>query len=866
GTDFAVLGGGAGGAGGNNSIGGSGGTGGAAGSLYVTLGTLALSNGSGLTLTGNTGGNGGNSTGGIGGTGGTGGSANFSISAVTMIMGNVLSVTGGAGGAGGTGAIQGSNGAQGQAVVSIGNLVGGGSVSVYGTGAQLIVATGTYSGSIQGNEFLEKVNVGALTLTGANTYSGNTYVTNGTLAVGTNGTLGTGGVINLATLDYILYSTAGSTPVTNDGILNFMDNSSAGSAVLINNLPSTIFFQGDSTGGNAQIINNGSNLVDFSFNNASTVAGGALTVGSIAGTGTYDLGQVDLVTGGNNQSTTVSGLVRDGGGHGGTGASLTKVGTGTLTLMGANAYTGGTNIDGGTLAVGNAQALGTTGAVKVNAGTLETAGAPLTFQVGGNYLQSSAGTLRLGLGGTGASSQDMMNVTGSAGLNGTLSLVSDGNLTAMSIGNSVTVLTASSLSGIFQQVDENYNGIRLLPLYFSNAVELESIIPSFQAVGTTSNQKAMGADLDKTALNPQMNGLMKSIGVLSNTGVQTAYGRLSPEDFTALYQAGFEGAMDRAALVDQRMNQLMDDVDSTAWLPGFSNTGTPWFAGKLSAAKEAAMAPRKAGPWGGFVSGDGGFFNVAADSNAAGYKVTTFGLTGAGVDYRLSREALVGLIVGYGHTDVALGTGGTLTVDGGQAGLYGLFYSEGFYAGGLVEGGLNSYGTQRQGYGGTATGSSQGSQFDGAMELGYQFKAGRVKIGPMGLMQYGSVNMNGFTEQGSQAPLTVPAQSENSLLSRLGLKANSRLKMGSDSTFDPSLQLAWEHEYNYQGGAFQAGFGAGDSFTVRGPQVGQDGFLAGVGIGITWAKSLTVSLDYAGEFGRTNLTSSQIGGGVKLGF
>lgn len=867
GSNQIILGGGAGGAGGTNSTPGTGGIGGAAGGLSVTLGNLILSNGSGLTLAGNTGGNGGGSTGGTGGAGGNGGSVNLSIDAVTMVAGNFLTATGGAGGSGGTGTVLGSNGAQGQAVVSIGTLEGGGGVSVYGTGAQMIVATGTFLGSIQGNAFLEKVDTGALTLAGANTYSGNTYVTNGTLVVDTNGTLGTGTVVNLNVLDYIHNSVAGSAPITNDRTINFMDNSSAGSAVIINNAPSTLFFYGNSTGGTAQIINNAGNLVDFSYNNASILAGGPMTIGSIAGAGTYDLGGANLVTGGNNQSTTVSGLITDGGGNGGTGATLTKVGTGTMTLTAANAYSGGTNIEAGGLAVGNAQALGTLGSVAMSGGTLSAAGAPLTFHVGGNYLQGSNGTLQLGLGGAGAVSQDAVSISGFAGLNGTLSLTSYGSLTAMPVGNSVTVLTSAfTISGMFQQVDESYNGIRLLPLYLSNRVELESIIPSFQAVGTTANQKAVGADLDTIALKPQMNALMKSIGVLSDADAEKAFGQMTPEDFTAVYQAAFEGALARTALVNQRLDQLMADVDGKAWLPGFSSAGTPWFAAHLSPAKEAAMSPKPASPWGGFISGDGGFFDVSGDSNAAGYKVTTFGLTGAGADYRLSREAVVGLMVGYGHTDVNLGSGGSLTAEGGQVGLYGLFYSEGFYTGALVEGGLNSYSTQREGYGGTAAGSSQGSQFDGALELGYQFKAGQIHIGPMGLAQYSSVNLNAFTEQGSQAPLTVPNQSENSLLSRLGMKANGQWSMGSDSTFNPSLQLAWEHEYDYQGGTFQAGFGTGDSFTVAGPQIGQDGLLAGLGMGFTFAKSLTLSLNYQGEFGRTNLTSSQIGGGVKFGF
>ena len=71
-------------------------------------------------------------------------------------------------------------------------------------------------------------------------------------------------------------------------------------------------------------------------------------------------GSKTLTVGGNNLSTMVSGVIQDGGFRGGTGGSLTKVGTGTLTLAGTNTYTGGTTISAGTVQLGNG---GTTGSI-----------------------------------------------------------------------------------------------------------------------------------------------------------------------------------------------------------------------------------------------------------------------------------------------------------------------------------------------------------------------------------------------------------------------------------------------------------------------------------------------------------------------
>ena len=53
----------------------------------------------------------------------------------------------------------------------------------------------------------------------------------------------------------------------------------------------------------------------------------------------------------------MSGTINDGGTLGGSGASLVKVGTGTLTLSGTNTYTGATTINTGTLIAASSGAL-----------------------------------------------------------------------------------------------------------------------------------------------------------------------------------------------------------------------------------------------------------------------------------------------------------------------------------------------------------------------------------------------------------------------------------------------------------------------------------------------------------------------------
>lgn len=150
------------------------------------------------------------------------------------------------------------------------------------------------------------------------------------------------------------------------GTTTFQNTSTAGNATLIANggsgggLGGIILFEDDSTGGTARVKVFGNGSLDVSAHNHSP----GVTVGSIEGDGVVFLGANNLTVGSNNLSTIFSGLIQDGG-------SLSKIGTGTLTLTGANTYTGRTTINRGRLWVNNMNGSGTgNGTVRVSAGTL----------------------------------------------------------------------------------------------------------------------------------------------------------------------------------------------------------------------------------------------------------------------------------------------------------------------------------------------------------------------------------------------------------------------------------------------------------------------------------------------------------------
>ena len=203
-----------------------------------------------------------------------------------------------------------------------------------------------------------------------------------------------------------LANNSDSTLTVNSAIVN---NSSASSLTKYGN--GTIVLKGSNTFSGVTSIGSGSLILANSdaLRNSTLGTGGAVfdssvsshifTLGSLGGSVPTLLADnaatpnpVALVVGNNNNNTTYSGVL------GGSG-SLSKIGSGTLTLSGSNTFSGGVTINAGILAANSAGALGT--AAPINNATLNLTGASDINYTGLSTGLSGSGTNNVTLG-TGA--------------------------------------------------------------------------------------------------------------------------------------------------------------------------------------------------------------------------------------------------------------------------------------------------------------------------------------------------------------------------------------------------------------------------------------------------------------------------------
>jgi autotransporter-associated beta strand protein len=694
-------------------------------------------------------------------------------------------------------------------------------------------------------------------------------------------TAGSAAITNNSSLQFLDTSTAGSAAITNNGSLAFFGTSTAGSATITTNAGLTRFL-GDSSGDSARFITNAGGAFDIS---GLTAAG--MTAGSIEGAGNYFLGSKQLIVGGNDRSTVVSGVIADGGASGGTGGGLVKVGPGTLTLSGANTYTGGTSIDGGVVIVdgsiassilttvnagGTLGGNGTVGDTTIAGGTLSPGTSVGTLTVQGNLVMTAAAAYLVEVVGAAA---DRTNVSGTATLGGAVQVqIGAGGLT-----QTYTILHADgglggSTFGALTTTGLPPNFAGSLS-YTGNDVILNLTAQLGAGTNLTVNQRNVASAINNFfnaggALPPNFGTLFGLTGGnLANTLMQ-----LSGEAATGAQQGAFQlGGQFLALMLDPFVDGRGDIAGAAGPALGFApEREAPPGDMALAYAKAMKAPVVKAPPsfeqrWAAWGGAFGGYNRTDGDPAVIGSHDLTARAAGfaAGLDYRVAPGTVIGFALAGGGTNwsLAQGLGGGKS-DAFQAGLYATTRSGPAYLAASLAFANYWMSTDRvAAFGDHLTARFNAQGIGARVEGGYRLGTPATGVTPYAALQAQGFRTPAYSETdigGGGFGLTYNSRTATATRSELGARFDHVAAVDPTAVLTLRGRLAWAHDW-VSDPALTAVFQAlpGASFVVNGATPAKDAALASAGAELKLANGVTLSAKLDGEFANNAQTYAGTG-------
>ncbi|XHR27916.1 MAG: autotransporter domain-containing protein [Chthoniobacteraceae bacterium] len=845
-------------AGGNGGNGGDGGSAGAAGAGYYYYG----SNGSV-----GAGGNGGN-----GGAGGIGGSITGTNQATLTVLGITAISTGANGGDGGQGGYDGNSVISGSGGAG-GNGGAGGAITLtnlgkISTSADEAVGISAYSNGGDGGDGgygstdgkggnggdggdISIVNTGVILTTGSWAHGIEAISLGGAAGTGlTNGSVGTGGNITIYTSGNINVSGSSTAAIYAQSTGG---SDSAGKGDL------NVTIAGYTSGGTGNSV--GVYFGDGASSTLTITGTGVLTTASgVKGLAVYS----DL-------NNTASDVVYNSGTLIG---SVNLVGDGGTAIANTNTVyneEGGVYYSGSTVNLGAGNTFYNSGFVLI--GGYDTI---LNTQLTGNYTQESTGVTGVKIGGTSQGiTYDHASVSGTAYVDGTLRTYQankyvpnpiNANVHWNLAADSFTVVTAGTLQVASTAVIDDYFVKNYLvrldqdPLVTSTSLTLVTKQSTFDTLyhgytdGLTHNQRAVAKALDKAIVASDWNGgtdsradkLIYRLDDIDKVGLRTALDQIAPEELGLVADAALGVVRSHEISVQSRLTQLRLPEEVTP---------LPVSSGKDKDGKKAVVAPE--GDLNGFYAfGNVNTAKVKDDNDILGGKDDAYGVT-LGYDRQVSSDIRLGLAGTYLYDDLKFNSGGKTKINDFSASVYAQWIADGFFLNGLAGGGAGSYDITRSGLDrANVNGSTDGEEVHVQIATGYDVPIRQFTITPNASLGYTNVWLNGYTEDGSLAPLKISdIKNTASLRSRLGASVNYHGTVAGKAV-TPEIGLYWQHEFLDTDHSVTAHLasGAGGTFTVDSASTERDSLTPTVAVNVKLTSNVDVRL--AGEAALLNRAPS----------
>ena len=645
----------------------------------------------------------------------------------------------------------------------------------------------TFTSIISGSGVLQQLGPGTTILTAANTYTGGTTVSAGTLRLGSGGSLAPTGALTV-----------------NGGTFDLNGNNQTVGAL--------------SGAGGTLALGSGILTTDTASN--TTFAAPIIGTGGLTkqGLGTLNLTGVNTYTG---PTLVTAGTLAV------NGSLTSNVAVGTAGTLGGNGTITGLVTNNGIIAPGN------------SIGTLT---------INGNFVQSAGSVYQVQVNPAGQS--DRINTSGMATINGGIVQVQAQSGT-YARNTTYTILNATGgVSGAYSSVTSNFAFLTPSLSYDANNVYLLLFQnqSAFAAGAQTPNQYAVGTVLDRVnaTATGDLNNVLNALSLLSNTQGPAALNAISGQPYADFGTMN----VNNAALFMNALGQQMVNARGTAStgqrqaLAQSCEIEACDGTGPLSAWASALGGL-------GSVLGDNNAstltYNFGGAAAGMDYRFDPRFLAGIGVGYTHGTQ-WVNTFMGQGWSDsVSVAAYGSFT----QSGFYidalaGYAYSNNQLQRQILIPGLQ----QRTASGSTGANQFLG-QIEGGYKIDVYPPAmasitpfGRFQISSV---TQNAFNKSGA----QSLNLNVAQQTTNSQRTTIGADLGSSISLGNERKLDFAVRLGWQHEFADTGRPITAAFAGapGNAFTVFGATLARDSAVVGLLGSTTIAAATQVYLRYDGGVG-----------------
>ncbi|WP_041277474.1 autotransporter family protein [Desulfotalea psychrophila] len=462
----------------------------------------------------------------------------------------------------------------------------------------------------------------------------------------------------------------------------------------------------------------------------------------------------------------------------------------------------------GTILTGNGSIIGDVD----SAGIIAPGNSIGKLTINGNLSQTSSSDLQIEFGDGG---YDQLVVSGTAHLDGSLSLIPIGYLTP----GTHQFINAGALAGNFATVNNFSSSILQTSASSFNPSNFNLVRNSYASV-SESQQQSLASSFDRArpTASGDMADTLNLMDLMNLTDIRQAADDFSPYFYNSVTTAILENIRTRSTFLQNKIRGDETDRQSPLWFSGYG--GTTQYDKTVTSND--------------FKTKYSGFMLGFDRQFASGFQL---GAAGAFTDFSFKEKAT---------TSKARGS----VYDGYLYGSWSPQANNAFYLQSTLGIGLTDSKTNRNipFLDRTATSDHDAIHYSAFLGGGYKQQIGNWSLEPRAGLEYINLDEDGCTEYGAgAASLAINSKDSDALVSSLGVEISRTIELNNGSLV-PSFRADWFHNFSAKGENTIATLQSGESFSVDGRTASENALELALGLRVLVSNKLHGYFEYQYTF------------------